>query len=80
MDLIEDQIRKILQHPKIYNAFVDIWGTEKPWVTIDRANLNFPVRDDYHFKGYAFPGDPREWEKKQAKTAGLTVLGKNYWG
>ena len=28
---------------KVYDSFVDIWGTEKLWVTIDRANLNFPV-------------------------------------
>lgn len=40
------------QYPKIYNAFVDIWGTEKLWVTIDRANLNFPVREDFNFKGF----------------------------
>jgi len=29
------------QIEKVYNAFVDIWGTEKLWVTIDRCNLNF---------------------------------------
>lgn len=40
------------QHPKIYNAFVDIWGTEKLWVTIDRANLNFPVRPGHEFEGF----------------------------
>ena len=28
---------------KVYDVFVDIWGTEKLWVTIDRANLNFPI-------------------------------------
>ena len=28
------------QQPKIYKAFVDIWGTPELWVTIDRANLN----------------------------------------
>ena len=32
------------QTKKVYDAFVDIWGTEKLWVTIDRANLNFPIR------------------------------------
>ena len=32
------------QYQKVYDAFVDIWGTEKLWVTIDRANLNFPIR------------------------------------
>ena len=29
------------QEKKIYNAFSDIWGTKKLWVSIDRANLNF---------------------------------------
>ncbi len=40
------------QYPKVYNAFVDIWGTEKLWVTIDRANLNFPVRPSHEFEGF----------------------------
>lgn len=40
------------QHPRIYDAFVDIWGREDLWVTIDRANLNPPVRPDHDFKGY----------------------------
>ncbi len=40
------------QNPRIYNAFVDIWGTEKLWVTIDRANLNFPKQDDNGFGGF----------------------------
>ncbi len=40
------------QHPTVYNAFVDIWGTEKLWVSIDRVNLNFPVREEYEFKGF----------------------------
>ncbi|QHT71930.1 phytanoyl-CoA dioxygenase family protein [Rhodocytophaga rosea] len=40
------------QYPKIYDAFVDIWGTEKLWVTIDRANLNFPIRPGFEYKGF----------------------------
>jgi hypothetical protein len=40
------------QYPKVYDAFVDIWGTEKLWVTIDRANLNFPMRPGFEFKGF----------------------------
>ena len=40
------------QHPRVYDAFVDIWGVEKLWVTIDRANLNFPVRPGHEFKGF----------------------------
>ena len=30
------------QHPRIYDAFVDIWDRKDLWVTIDRANLNTP--------------------------------------
>ena len=40
------------QTKKIYDAFVDIWGMENLWVTIDRANLNFPIRPDYEYKGF----------------------------
>lgn len=40
------------QYPRVYDAFVDIWGTEKLWVTIDRANLNFPLRPQDTFKGF----------------------------
>ncbi len=40
------------QYPRIYDAFVDIWGTEKLWVTIDRANLNMPLRPQDTFKGF----------------------------
>src|SRR5580704_3610658 len=37
---------------KVYDAFVDIWGTEKLWVTIDRANLNFPIKPGFGYKGF----------------------------
>ncbi len=40
------------QTQRVYDAFVDIWGTEKLWVTIDRANLNFPNRPGYEQKGF----------------------------
>ncbi|MEO0341580.1 MAG: phytanoyl-CoA dioxygenase, partial [Bacteroidota bacterium] len=40
------------QMPKVYDAFVDIWGTEKLWVTIDRANLNFPIRPGHEYKAF----------------------------
>src|SRR5690625_6767458 len=30
---------------RIYDAFVDIWGTEMLWVSIDRCNLNMPRKD-----------------------------------
>ncbi len=40
------------QMQKVYDTFVDIWGTEKLWVTIDRANLNFPMRPGHEYKGF----------------------------
>ncbi|MFQ3341533.1 MAG: ectoine hydroxylase-related dioxygenase (phytanoyl-CoA dioxygenase family), partial [Flavobacteriaceae bacterium] len=40
------------QTKKVYDAFVDVWGTEKLWVTIDRANLNFPQRPGEEKEGF----------------------------
>ncbi|NAS12527.1 phytanoyl-CoA dioxygenase family protein [Poritiphilus flavus] len=40
------------QAQRVYDAFVDVWGTEKLWVTIDRANLNFPLRPGQVKKGF----------------------------
>ncbi|WP_018620485.1 phytanoyl-CoA dioxygenase family protein [Spirosoma luteum] len=40
------------QTQRVYDAFVDVWGTEKLWVTIDRANLNLPLRPEDTFKGF----------------------------
>ena len=40
------------QHPRVYGAFVDIWETERLWVTIDRVNLNPPARPDRDFQGF----------------------------
>jgi hypothetical protein len=40
------------QAQRVYDAFVDIWGTDKLWVTIDRANLNFPMRPGFEYKGF----------------------------
>lgn len=40
------------QSSTIHKAFSDIWGTEKLWVTIDRANLNFPNKPGFEYKGF----------------------------
>ena len=40
------------QMQRVYDAFVDVWGTEKLWVTIDRANLNFPLPPGVDKKGF----------------------------
>lgn len=34
------------QHPRLHEAFSQILGTEKLWVSIDRANFNPPERED----------------------------------
>ena len=60
------------QARKIYEAFVDIWGTRKLWVTIDRANLNFPSRPGYQQKGFIhWDYDP---ESKPQNVQGVLAL------
>ena len=60
------------QNQRIYDAFVDIWGTEKLWVTIDRANLNFPIRPGYEYKGFIhWDYDP---ETKPQNVQGVLAL------
>ena len=57
---------------KVYESFVDIWGTEKLWVTIDRANLNFPIRKDYEYKSFIhWDYDP---ETKPQNVQGVLAL------
>jgi len=60
------------QTQRVYDAFTDIWGTEKLWVTIDRANLNFPMRPGYEYKGFIhWDYDP---ETKPQNVQGVLAL------
>lgn len=60
------------QMQRVYDAFVDIWGTEKLWVTIDRANLNFPIRPGHTYKGFIhWDYDP---ETKPQNVQGVLAL------
>lgn len=60
------------QAQRVYDSFVDIWGTEKLWVTIDRANLNFPVRPGHEYKGFIhWDYDP---ETKPQNVQGVLAL------
>ena len=34
------------QYPKVHQAFAEIWGDEKLWVSLDRANMKPPTRED----------------------------------
>jgi ectoine hydroxylase-related dioxygenase (phytanoyl-CoA dioxygenase family) len=57
---------------RIHDAFTDIWGTEKLWVTIDRANLNFPIRPGHEYKGFIhWDYDP---ESKPQNVQGVLAL------
>ncbi|MEO1515478.1 MAG: phytanoyl-CoA dioxygenase family protein [Bacteroidota bacterium] len=60
------------QSQRVYDAFVDIWGTEKLWVTIDRANLNFPIQPGFEYKGFIhWDYDP---ETKPQNVQGVLAL------
>jgi hypothetical protein len=60
------------QYPKVHQAFTDIWGTEKLWVTIDRANLNFPIRKGFEYSGFIhWDYDP---ETKPQNVQGVLAL------
>ena len=60
------------QTQKVYDAFVDVWGTEKLWVTIDRANLNLPIQKDFEYKGFIhWDYDP---ETKPQNVQGVIAL------
>ena len=57
---------------RVYDAFRDIWGTEKLWVTIDRANLNFPIKLGFEQKGFIhWDYDP---ETKPVNVQGVLAL------
>tara|TARA_R110002074_G_scaffold197610_7_gene364849 strand:- start:9863 stop:10837 length:975 start_codon:yes stop_codon:yes gene_type:complete len=60
------------QTQRVYDAFVDVWGTEKLWVTIDRANLNFPLPAGVEKKGFIhWDYDP---ETKPQNVQGVLAL------
>jgi len=60
------------QYPRLHQAFADIWGMENLWVTIDRANLNFPIRPGHEYKGFIhWDYDP---ETKPQNVQGVLAL------
>lgn len=40
------------QTPRVHQAFADVWGTEKLWVSIDRMNFNLPPEPGFVFKSF----------------------------
>jgi Phytanoyl-CoA dioxygenase (PhyH) len=61
------------QYPRVHQAFSEIWGTEKLWVTFDRASMNPPERP-----GYAFPGPYLHWDMSLEKPDRFWVQGVLY--
>ena len=60
------------QMPRVHAAFADIWGADNLWVTIDRANLNFPLRPGFEYKGFIhWDYDP---ETKPQNVQGVLAL------
>lgn len=57
---------------KVHDIFADIWGTDKLWVTIDRAILNIPIRPGHEYKGFIhWDYDP---ETKPVNVQGVLAL------
>jgi hypothetical protein len=40
------------QTQRVYDAFVDVWGIEELWVSIDRMNFNLPPEPGFEFKSF----------------------------
>lgn len=39
------------QYPRVHQAFTEIWGTDRLWVSFDRASMNPPERENWKFPG-----------------------------
>ena len=50
------------QHPRVHQIFSEIFGAEKLWVSLDRANMNPPAREDWDYQGFIhWDFDPATW-------------------
>ena len=67
----------VRQHPRVHRAFAELYGTEKLWVSLDRANFNPPARAEY--PDYDHQG-MLHWDidPAAAHTEGLRVQGVVY--
>lgn len=63
------------QYPRIHQAFAEIWGTEKLWVSFDRGSMNPPERPDWKF-----PGPYLHWDMSLELPIRLKVQGVLYLG
>jgi hypothetical protein len=50
------------QYPRVHQAFSELFGTEKLWVSLDRTNMNPPARPDWDYQGFIhWDFDPTTW-------------------
>ena len=61
------------QSPRLHQAFSEIWGDEKLWVSFDRTSMNPPERHDFEFKGPFL-----HWDMKLDMPVKLKVQGVLY--
>ena len=61
------------QAPKIHEAFSQIWETDRLWVSLDRASLNPPQREQY-----AYTGPFLHWDFDLTRPVQLLVQGVLY--
>ena len=64
----------IRQHPDVHAAFADLYGTERLWVSVDRASFKAPAR------GFAdgYRVDPIHWDGDVRRLGRLSVQGLVY--
>jgi hypothetical protein len=41
-------------HPRLYQAFAELWNNENLWVSIDRVNMKPPAREEHRHLDHAF--------------------------
>lgn len=60
------------QYPRVHQAFAELWGTEKLWVSLDRASVNPPERPGWS------PGHRLHWDMALDLPIPLKVQGVLY--
>lgn len=40
------------QHPRVHQAFADLWGTDRLWVSEDRCSMKPPAKEGYDDRGF----------------------------
>jgi len=60
------------QHPRLHQAFADIWDTEKLWVSLDRTSINPPIGPLFNHAGGL------HWDRRLELPINFSVQGVLY--